>query len=181
MQEMWMDELRRYAAGDVGSTLDSLRLARHTLSRLDALKQENEALKHASRTRPDYDLRCDDCGAAHNVDTVIPSEIWNRVCRDPGAAKLGLQEAGVLCTLCIEARLIRAGLTFDDAEFYYVGPALKSRMYEASHGEMQALRRENEALRAALEAVVETFGAADGEPEYSSIKDARAALAKEKP
>lgn len=84
----------------------------------DALERAERA-EAANRTRPDYDLRCDDCGRAHILDTSIPSDIWNRVASD----------VSILCTTCIDARLVKAGLTCE-AEFYYVGSALSSKMYQ---------------------------------------------------
>jgi hypothetical protein len=101
---------------------------------------ETERLRRATRTRPDYDLRCQDCGAAHNVDTSIPSAVWNRIA----------EPASVLCTLCIDERLTKAGLTCDEAEFYYNGDALRSKLYAESHGEVARLERELAEARAAL-------------------------------
>jgi hypothetical protein len=115
--------------------------------RIRLLQAELAKLRRASRTRADYDLRCEDCGAAHNLDTSIPSELWNRICRNPGAAEMGLSETEVLCTLCIDERLTKAGLTCDIAEFYFVGRALKSRLYAASTGDAE----ERDRLRAAIE------------------------------
>jgi hypothetical protein len=100
-----------------------------------ALPARLAAGARALRTRPDYDFRCQDCGAPHNLDTSIPSEIWNRIAPDRGA----------LCTLCIDDRLAEAGLT-TEAEFYFVGRALKSRLYQSE------LATENESLRAQLAA-----------------------------
>ena len=70
------------------------------------------------RTRPDYDFRCDRCGAPHNLDTSIPSEAWNAI----------MLAGGALCTLCIDDLLTEKGLTAT-AEFYFVGRALTSRLY----------------------------------------------------
>jgi len=100
---------------------------------------------HALRTQDDYDFRCQDCGAPHNLDTSLPSEAWNAICENrpgilPGAAGIGMPEVGALCTLCIDERLVKAGLTAE-CEFYYVGRALRSRLYDASVGELEALRR----------------------------------------
>lgn len=99
--------------------------------------EEIARLKHATRTRPDYDFRCEDCGAPHNLDTSIPSEIWNAIARAPGAAAIGMPAVGALCTLCIDERMVKAGLTAE-AEFYFVGRALTSTLYQESHGEIQA-------------------------------------------
>lgn len=79
-----------------------------------------EKLEHANRTREDYDLYCTQCGRAHILDTVLPNEIWNQI-----AAPEDL-----LCTLCIDDRLASKGLKFDNAEFYYSGPALRSSLYD---------------------------------------------------
>jgi hypothetical protein len=91
-------------------------------------------LDAACRTRPDYNLRCQDCGAPHNLDTSIPSPIWNAICENrpevpPGAAGIGMPEVGLLCILCIDERLQKAGLTCHEAEFYFVGRALSSKLY----------------------------------------------------
>lgn len=76
-------------------------------------------LRRASRTRPDYALRCDACGAPHWLDTSIPSEVWNRIA----------PEVGLLCLLCIDERVAALGLTNVPAEFYFVGKGLLSRLY----------------------------------------------------
>lgn len=68
--------------------------------------------------REDYPFRCEDCGRAHILDTVIPSEIWNKIAPD----------ASMLCPLCIDARLTQHGLTCE-ARFYFGGKALSSRLY----------------------------------------------------
>jgi len=98
------------------------------------LRGEVERLTHANRTREDYDLHCTQCGKAHILDTVLPSEIWNQI-----AAPEDL-----LCTLCIDDRLAAKGLTFSEAEFYYGGPALQSSLYNR-HDKARA-----DALQAAL-------------------------------
>lgn len=100
-----------------------------------AIRRLRKSQKRALRTRPDYDFRCQDCGAPHNVDTSIPSEIWNAIAENrpgvlPGAAGIGMPEVGALCTLCIDERLVKAGLRCDEAEFYYVGTALSSKRYK---------------------------------------------------
>ncbi len=89
-------------------------------------------LLRAVRTRPDYDLRCQNCGAPHWFDCSIPSHVWNRIA-DPGA---------VLCLLCIDDLLAAAGIECDRAEFYFVGKALRSRLYEASTGDLETTLRE---------------------------------------
>lgn len=88
--------------------------------------EEIERLRAASRTRPTYDLRCP-CGAPHWLDTSIPSEIWNQIA----------EPHELLCPLCIDDRLVKAGLTAE-AEFYFVGAALTSKLYQESHGDIQA-------------------------------------------
>jgi hypothetical protein len=57
-------------------------------------------------------LRCDDCGRHHQLDAVIPSEIWNKIAPD----------GGLLCIDCIDARAVNHGLTFE-ARFYWTGQA----------------------------------------------------------
>lgn len=90
-------------------------LLRRQLSQANELVGE---LERASRVRPGYELRCDECGAPHWFDTSLPSEIWNKIA-DPGE---------MLCLLCIEARLAAAGI-HAEAEFYYAGEFLKSALY----------------------------------------------------
>jgi hypothetical protein len=104
----------------------------------DALRKRITELERRSRTRPDYDLRCEDCGAPHWFDTSIPSKVWNQI----AAPHM------VLCLLCIDARLQEAGLTCDKAEFYFSGTALRSRLYADSHGDVQALEAERDRLAA---------------------------------
>lgn len=114
------------AVGHLDNALDALA---ETTAALGRAQQRIAELERASRTRPDYDLRCDDCGAPHNFDTSLPSAVWNQVA-DP---------ADILCLLCIDARLEKAGLKCDEAEFYFVGRALSSKLYTESHGEVAAL------------------------------------------
>ena len=83
-----------------------------------AQRAEIERLTKASRTRADYNLRCDECGSPHWLDTSIPSDIWNRIAPD----------GGTLCVLCIDERLTQHGLKAE-AEFYYVGKNLRSKSY----------------------------------------------------
>jgi hypothetical protein len=80
---------------------------------------------YALRTRPDYDFRCQRCGAPHNLDTSIPSPIWNVIVEreSPGGDKYG-----ALCTICIDDLMAEKGLS-GEAEFYFVGRALRSRTY----------------------------------------------------
>lgn len=86
---------------------------------LSALQHQVEVLTRANATRPDYDLHCEECGRAHILDTSLPSEIWNQIA-DP---------ADILCTTCIDSRLAAKGLTAL-AEFYFVGEALTSKLYD---------------------------------------------------
>ncbi len=88
-----------------------------------------------NRTRPEYDLTCQDCGKAHILDTSLPSEIWNQIAKPED----------VLCALCIDARLVKTGLTCDVAEFYFSGQALKSRLYGGASNFEAALRQRAEA------------------------------------
>lgn len=85
-------------------------------------------LERANRTRPEYDLRCDQCGRAHILDTSIPSEIWNKIAPD----------GGVLCTTCIDDRMAAMGLK-GEAKFYFVGKALVSTLYPGDADEPGAL------------------------------------------
>ena len=101
-------------------------------ARVAALEAENERVKKASRTRADYDLRCGECGAAHNLDTSIPSDLWNQIAAP----------ADILCVLCIDEKLTKKGLQCDVAEFYYVGTSLSSRKYAETSGEIQRLNRD---------------------------------------
>lgn len=118
------------------------------LARVEA---ELERLQRASRTRPDYDLRCN-CGAPHWLDTSIPSAIWNEVA-EPG---------DLLCLLCIDQRLAAAGLSTDQAEFYFVGDALRSKPYAESHGEVAYLEQEVARLKEGLRRIADY-----GPKEYS--------------
>lgn len=119
-----------------------------SLARVEA---ELERLQRASRTRPDYDLRCN-CGAPHWLDTSIPSAIWNEVA-EPG---------DLLCLLCIDQRLAAAGLSTDQAEFYFVGDALRSKPYAESHGEVAYLEQEVARLKEGLRRIADY-----GPKEYS--------------
>lgn len=83
-----------------------------------ALIARCEAAEKANRTRTDYDLRCQECGRAHILDTSLPSEIWNQIAKPEDH----------LCTTCIDDRLAVKGLTAE-AEFYFVGNALVSKLY----------------------------------------------------
>lgn len=74
---------------------------------------------------------CQECGAPHWIDTSIPSDIWNQIAKPEE----------MLCTSCIDKRLNAAGLTAQ-AEFYFVGEALVSRMYDMSYGQVLAMLRE---------------------------------------
>lgn len=59
----------------------------------------------------------------------IPSEIWNQICGSDD----------VLCVLCIDERLKKSGLKCDEAEFYFNGKSLKSKLYDDSHGNKPAI------------------------------------------
>lgn len=72
-------------------------------------------------------LCCDDCGRHHQLDAVIPSDIWNKIASD----------ASLLCIDCIDKRATKHGVTFE-AEFYWTGGAGQSRLYENSYGDQQA-------------------------------------------
>lgn len=105
------------------------------------LERQLAEARRASRTRPDYDLRCQDCGAPHWLDTSLPSVIWNQIAK-PG---------DILCLLCIDNRLQAKGLTCNEAEFYFVGAALSSKLYAESHGNVQNLQRQLAEARAEVE------------------------------
>jgi len=84
----------------------------------DALRAV-EQLSIANSTRPDYDIYCDECGRAHILDCVLPSEIWNQIARGEE----------VLCPICIDKRMVDTKLKCDDARFYFAGTNLSSRLY----------------------------------------------------
>lgn len=88
-------------------------------------------LVRACRTRSDYDLRCQDCGAPHWIDTSLPSETWNKIAAP----------SDLLCMLCIDERLQRVGLSAA-AEFYYSGHSLTGKTYTPSYGDLAWSRRE---------------------------------------
>ena len=69
---------------------------------------------------PGRGLTCQGCGAPHDIDTSLPSEIWNQI---------AVPDDLLLCMLCIDDRLFSAGLKAE-AEFYFAGKALSSRLYE---------------------------------------------------
>lgn len=68
--------------------------------------------------RPEYPFRCDGCGRAHVIDTVIPNDAWNAIA----------DGADMLCVVCIDRRLAAKGLKAE-AEFFYAGAGLLSRLY----------------------------------------------------
>ena len=156
------DTILRLIRDVVNVTGDDVQSRREGIAEL-YLHQYREEIaaqaKHALRTRHDYDFRCDDCGAPHNLDTSIPSPIWNAICENregikPGAAGIGMKEVGALCTLCIEERLVKAGLTCE-AEFYFSGKALQSKLYALpSTGNLEQAKREG--AREALEKAAQT-------------------------
>lgn len=80
--------------------------------------------------------QCRDCGGDHWIDTSLPSETWNCIATPDT----------VLCARCIDARLVKAGLTAE-AEFYFVGESLRSRQYSESYGCVAAAFREGQQAR----------------------------------
>lgn len=120
-------------------------------------------------------IPCEDCGGPHMVDTSIPSPIWNAICRNPGAAGIGMPEVGLLCTACIDARLVKAGLTCDVAEFYYVGKALVCRLYAESTGTIDDLIRRMRRLVRFTEQLCEDMHVSKN---YEALREARAVLPK---
>lgn len=93
------------------------------------------------------------------MDTSLPSVVWNQIA-DPSE---------MLCTLCIDARMEKAGVNCNEAEFYFVGKRLLSKLYTESHGDVARLERlverYAEALRAAEgihDRYCDRVGAADG-------------------
>ena len=73
------------------------------------------------------ELACNECGWPHLIDTSLPSEIWNQIA----------EPHEMLCANCIDKRLDKAGIVAE-AEFYFSGKALHSRMYDESYGDIQA-------------------------------------------
>ena len=128
-----LEAVLRFAVEMVGeptiSIEDLIADARWHRVELAQARAENERLQRANRTRQDYPFRCDACGRAHILDTSIPSEFWNKIAPD----------GGMLCTTCIDDRLALAGLRCE-AEFYFVGKALKSKSYANSHGDLAEAR-----------------------------------------
>lgn len=106
------------------------KLAEAAASRIAAL----EAAQSANRPRDDYPVFCSDCGRAHVLDTVLPSGIWNKIASPDD----------LLCVVCIDTRLKKAGLTAE-AEFYYSGDALRSRLYGDADALEAANKRADEA------------------------------------
>lgn len=128
------------------------------------LREKRAEHEHALRTRADYDFRCQDCGAPHNLDTSLPSDKWTRIAENPGAAAIGLKEVGALCTLCIDDRLAKAGITDVECEFYFTGKAMRSRTYDlersARRNEVQrALRECQGTVASAREYLINRFAA----------------------
>ncbi|RWN55876.1 MAG: hypothetical protein EOR99_35075 [Mesorhizobium sp.] len=88
---------------------------------VEDLSARLEAAARANSTRPDYNLTCEECGRAHILDTVIPSEIWNQIA----------EPHSLLCTLCIDRRMLAKGLKAE-CEFYFAGGAMESKLYPAA-------------------------------------------------
>lgn len=111
------DRLREIAdrAGDIRYLMHpwSLGMTQQASGDVRWLINEVERLRHATRLRPDYQLRCDGCGAPHWIDTSLPSEIWNQIAETDSQ----------LCVLCIEERLAAKGLQAE-ALFYFAGKYL---------------------------------------------------------
>lgn len=128
--------------GALAPDFSSLLRAVSALARaLAEVRAEVSQLQRQARTRPDYDLRCQQCGAPHWLDTSLPSAIWNQIA-DP---------SDLLCMLCIDERLTAKGLRAE-AEFYFVGSSLTSRLYNDSHGDVQSLSRQLAEARGELKA-----------------------------
>jgi hypothetical protein len=113
------------------------------LARAEKAEDKVSASERALRTRPDYDLRCDRCGAPHNLDTSVPSDKWNKVMRTADGDRYS-----VLCTLCIDELFVEAGVECDVVEFYFVGSAISSRLYAESTGDVEYQTRRAEAAEA---------------------------------
>lgn len=135
-------------------------------NQLAAERAARERAERAIRTRPDYDLRCQECGAPHWLDTSLPSEIWNRIAKPED----------ILCLLCIDERLERAGIKTDQAEFYFVGRALQSKVYAESHGRVAEAERRAERAEARLAECLEALryirqraNDRDPDPMYDSL------------
>lgn len=71
-----------------------------------------------ARTRPEYDLRCQECGSPHWLDTSLPIEMWNKIARSED----------IFCLLCIDDKMKALDLTCE-VEFYFVGKAVASKLY----------------------------------------------------
>ncbi|MCW5695759.1 MAG: DUF551 domain-containing protein [Bauldia sp.] len=134
----WLGEWR--TTPEITSTQSEV-LQQFIAAALTAANQRIAELERANRTRPEYDLVCDQCGKAHILDTVLPSHIWNQIA----------QPHELLCTLCIDERLQKAGLRCEAAEFYYGGAALGSRPYGEAEAAAASMRErcavDNELLR----------------------------------
>lgn len=119
----------RYAHTDVINRLGHLLAEDERATVYGDAADEIERLQRANRTRPEYNLRCEDCGRAHILDTSIPSEIWNQIAGD----------ASILCTTCIDDRMVKHGLE-GEAKFYFVGKALICALYEGDRDEIKYAR-----------------------------------------
>lgn len=122
------------------SSVANARFIAHARTDIPHLLAALEAAQSANRPRDDYPVFCSDCGRAHVLDTVLPSEIWNKIASPDD----------LLCVVCIDTRLKKAGL-MAEAEFYYSGDALRSRLYgDADALEAANKRAEAEAAREAM-------------------------------
>ena len=98
-------------------------------------------VRSISERRASEFYKCQQCGGPHLVDTSLPSVIWNQIA----------EPSDFLCTWCIDERLQAAGLSCNEAEFYFVGEALSSKLYAESHGDVAKLERELAEARAECE------------------------------
>jgi hypothetical protein len=147
----WMGAVLRPVDGRFELATDWTRALYSLAALLSRIRSEGGGEKPSvdpMRTRPDYNLRCDRCSAPHNLDTSIPSDVWNALVERENGDDLW----SVLCTLCIDELIVEKGL-IAEAEFYFVGKALKSKLY-ATDARQQGYRA---GLEAAVGAVQEAF------------------------